>query len=100
VKQYYTLIQEFTPVNDRNLCDYLDEQGIKFDIGAEFTTDLKEVGYRPMTIDDKLMRRCTVLIEEHELSAIMLSVGGVTVVDNKPFINIKNKVRGWFRWML
>jgi hypothetical protein len=99
VKQYYTLIQEFIPTNDRNLCDYLDEQGIQFDVGAEFTTELKEVGYRAITDGDKLMRKCTVLIEEHELSAIMLSVGGVTVVGNRPFVDMKNKVRGWFKWM-
>lgn len=99
MKQYYTLIQDFTPANDRNLADYLDEQGIKFHLGAEFSTALKEVGYRPESDANKLMRRCTVLIDEHELSAIMLSVGGVSVVGNSPTVNLKNKVRGWFKWM-
>jgi hypothetical protein len=41
-----------------------------------------------------------VLIEEEELSAIMLSVGGVSVIQNRPYINAKNKIRGMFKWIV
>lgn len=98
MKQYYTLIQEFVPTNERRLSEYLTEQGIVHEVGADFADEFKKLGYYMST--DKLMLKCTALIEEHELSAIMLSVGGVTVVDNRPFINAKNKVRGWFKWIV
>jgi len=101
MKQYYTLIQEFVPTNERSLSEYLTEQGIEHEVGADFSEEFRRRGYHVPTMqDDKLMSRCIALIEEHELSAIMLSVGGITVVDNRPFINIKNKVRGWFKWIV
>jgi hypothetical protein len=101
VKQYYTLIQEFVPTNKRSLNEYLIEQGIEHEVGADFAEDFRKLGYNlPNMHPDELMSKCIVLIEEHELSAIMLSVDGVTIVDNRPFIDTKNKVRGWFKWFL
>lgn len=101
MKQYYTLIQEFVPTNERNLSEYLTEQGIEHEVGADFADEfISKNHYLMPNAPDKLMSKCTALIEEHELSAIMLSVGGVTVVDNRPFINTKNKVRRWFKWIV
>lgn len=101
MRQYYTLIQDFSPLNDRSLSEYLTEQGIKYDMGADFADEfISKNHYLIPKTSDKLMSKCVALIEEHELSAIMLSVGGVTVVDNRPFINVKNKVRGWFKWFM
>lgn len=101
MKQYYTLIQEFVPTNERSLSEYLTEQGIEHEVGADFADEfISKNHYLIPNASDKLMSKCTVLIEEHELSAIMLSVGGVTVVNNRPFINTKNKVRGWFKWIV
>ena len=101
MKQYYTLIQEFVPTNERSLSEYLTEQGIEHEIGADFAEEFSRHGLQyGSALSDKFMLKCTTLIEEHELSAIMLSVGGVTVVDNRPFINTKNKIRRWFKWMV
>jgi hypothetical protein len=101
VKQYYTLIQEFAHTNERSLSEYLTEQGIRHEVGADFADEfISKNHYMVPALPDKLMSKCIVLIEEHELSAIMLSVGGVSVVDNRPFINTKNKVRGWFKWIV
>ena len=101
MKQYYTLIQDFSPLNDKSLCEYLTEQGIKYDMGADFADEfISKNHYLIPEASSKLMSKCVALIEDHELSAIMLSVGGVIVVDNRPFINVKNKVRGCFSWFV
>jgi hypothetical protein len=101
VKQHYTLIQEFIPTNERSLSEYLTEQDIEHEVGADFSDEfISKHHYLVPNASDKLMLKCIALIDEHELSAIMLSVGGVTVVKNRPFIDAKNKVRGWFRWFL
>jgi len=102
MKQYYTLVQAFSPENDKHLEDFLREQGIDFDLGADIASELKEFGYKELSGAHPmaLLKKYTVLIEEHELSAIMLSVGGVTVIRNRPAVNAKNKVRGMFKWIL
>lgn len=103
MKQYYTLIQRFSTVDDRNLAQYLTEQDIKYQTGADFISEYRSARGVPFGDNDHpntLMLQCVALIEEHELSAIMPSVGGLTVVDNRPLINAKNKVRRCFKWIL
>jgi hypothetical protein len=102
MKKYYTLVQIFTPQTDRCLGEYLEEQGIEFELGADFESELLPFGYAKSRLPngkDELLKKYTILIEDHELSAIMLSVGGVKQVGNRPFVTAKNKLRsclGWF----
>ena len=99
MKQYYTLVQSFSPDNNKWLGDFLNDQGIEYDLGADFAGELKDLGYKNSN-PAELLKIYTVLIEEHELSAIMLAVGGVTVVRNRPYENTRNKIRNMFRWIL
>jgi len=100
MKQYYTLVQGFHPEH-RDLQDYLDEQGIHYKVGADFAEELQRPGQIKLAIDHgTLLKKYTVLIEDHELSAIMLSVDGVHVVDNRNSIKFQNTVRGYFSWIL
>lgn len=74
------------------------DTNIKYHISAEFADDLQmsHGGYSPPV--NSLMKKYVVLVEEHELSAIKLSVDGIEVVGNRPFINFKNTLRGLFIW--
>jgi alcohol dehydrogenase YqhD (iron-dependent ADH family) len=100
VKQYYTLIQSFSPAHDKWLGVYLNDQGIEYDLGADFAGELTFLGYNGIGNPAELLKKYVVLIEEEELSAIMLSVGGVSVIQNRPYINAKNKIRGMFKWIV
>jgi hypothetical protein len=100
VKQYYTLIQSFSPTHNKWLGDYLNDQEIEYDLGADFASELTVFGYNNIGNPAELLKKYVVLIEEEELSAIMLCVGGVSVIQNRPFINAKNKIRGMFKWVL
>jgi hypothetical protein len=101
MKRYYTLLQSFHHENDRGLDEYLATNDIDFKIGADFASELKLFGYTPPPGHEKdLLKKYIVLIEEHELSAIQLSVGGVTIIKNRPEVEFKNKVRGYFSWIL
>lgn len=99
MKQYYTLIQAFQPENI-SLPDYLDQQGIDYTLGAEFCEDLREFGFKVPIVAGTLMKKYVVLIEEHELSAIMLSVDGVSVIQNRSGVKVQNKIRSYFSWIL
>src|SRR6187402_3085157 len=100
MKQYYTLIQVFNPEH-RKLEEYLDEQGIKYELGADFAEELLKAGHvKPKAEYGTLMKKYVVLIEEHELTAIMLSVDGVEVVANRNSVKFQNTVRGYFSWIL
>lgn len=104
MKQYYTLIQDFIP-GGKFLGDYLDEQGILYTVGADFSEDLKEFGYidpnsGPGSAHEQLKKIFRVLIDEHELSAIKLSVGGVDIIQNRSGLNLKNKIRSCFSWFV
>lgn len=99
MKHYYTLIQSFQPEHD--LQAYLDEQGIYYKVGADFAEEFFKPNHGKLMIEHGvLLKKFTVLIEEHELSAIMLSVDGVQVVDNRNSIKFQNTVRGYFSWIL
>lgn len=100
MKQYFTLVQAFIP-DHRSLGDYLDEQGIEYKLGADRYDELKMFGYYdPNAKYDSILKTFTVLIDEHELSAIKLVVDGVHVVKNRPAVNAHNKVRSYFSWIL
>lgn len=100
MKQYYTIIQNFIP-SGRSLGEYLDEQGIHYTLGADFSEDLKEFGYIDPNTDPKQLKEIfRVLIDEHELSAIKLSVGGVDIIQNRSGLNLKNKIRSCFSWFV
>lgn len=103
MKKYFTLVQEFDPSNhgDSALGTYLTDQGIVFTLGADFNHELSLFGYKcPPGTEQQLLKTYTVLIEEHELSAIMLSVGGIQVIQNRNSVNRKNKVRSMFSWFV
>lgn len=102
MKQYYTLVQDtLFCVDKRSLSDYLTEQGIEHSIGADYAQEFKRLNRNLASTDaHRLVSVCVALIEEHELSAIKLSVDGVTVEESRPSINLKNKVRGWFKWIV
>lgn len=101
MKKYHTLVQAFTPETDRLLGEYLTDQGIEYSLGADLESELTGFSVYPKQhpLQDRLLKKYTVLIEEHELSAIMLSVGGVSVVDNDRSAKIKNAVRTKIGWL-
>lgn len=100
MKQYYTLVQSFIPEN-LSLGDYLEDRGIKYELGAERYDELQALGYyNPGTDRESIMKTFRVLIEEHELSAIMLSVDGVSKIQNRPGTDLRNKIRSQFSWFL
>lgn len=100
MKQYFTLVQAFTP-DHRSLADYLDDQGIHYVLGADLYEELKKFGlYDANLTTGTLLKTYRVLIDEHELSAIMLSVDGVTKIQNRTEVAIQNKIRGYFSWIL
>jgi len=93
MKLYYTLVQRFCPGDDRDLEEFFLNNKIKFKLSADFAGDLTHDGAYSVYTATEFVKTYTVLIEEHELSAIMLSVGGVIVVDNRRSFNIKNSMR-------
>lgn len=100
MKQYFTLVQAFTPEN-RSLREYLNTQCIEYTIGADLYEELKEYGYRDsISKTGTLLKTYRVLIDEHELSAIMLSVDGVTSIKNRTGVKLQNRIRGYFSWIL
>ncbi len=100
MKQYFTLVQAFTP-DHRALGEYLESQGIEYVLSADLYEELKDFGYYdPKCTTGTLLKTYRVLIDEHELSAIMLSVDGVTNIKNRPGVKAHNKIRGYFSWIL
>lgn len=97
MKLYYTLIQKFCHDDDRSLYEFFLNNKIKFKLSADFARDLTHNGSYSVYSPTQFVKTYTVLIEEHELSAIMLSVGGVVVVDNSNSINRKNNIRKFLR---
>jgi len=100
MKQYYTLVQAFTPEH-RSLTEYLETLNINYEIGADLYEELKEFGYYNSSAKTgDLLKTFRVLIDEHELSAIMLSVDGVSSIKNRSGVKLRNKVRSYFSWIL
>ena len=107
MKQYYTLVQAFTPTG-RSLGEYLDQQGILYTLGADLYEELKKYGYigpsnytiTGYIIDGKILKTYKALIDEHELTAINISVDGVYIIQNRSSLNLLNKIRSCFSWIL
>jgi hypothetical protein len=100
MKQYFTLVQAFQPTH-RGLGEYLEEQGIEYSLGADRYDELKMYGfYDANASPESILKTFKVLIDEHELSAIKLSVDGVHMVQNRSGVKAQNKVRSYFSWFL
>lgn len=104
MRNYYTLVQKFdVEGNDcnRDLTDFLYSNNIEYKISADTAADLREFGLNDNALDGREFYKIyTVLIDEYELSAIQLSVGGVTLIRNRSSVELLNKVRGVFSWFL
>lgn len=101
MKQYYTLVHVFNDTNHRILSEYLDEQNIYYTVGADFSDELEEFGYvNPSVKWGTLLKTYIILVEDYELSAIMLSVGGIDIIKNRPAIRVRNIIRRYFSWVL
>jgi hypothetical protein len=99
VKQYYTLVQPFQSEANRDLGHYLKSQDIDYTVGADTVEELRKYGCRA-SWDIYMMYKYVVLIEEHELSAISLCISDVDVIRNRSEIDLKNKIRSYFKWFL
>lgn len=105
MRQYYTLIQPYIHVGEVSLEEYLSQSGIKVDIGADLSSELVEYGLKKTDattdiVDDPLLKKYVVLLEEHELTAIKLSINNIQILENRPTVNLHNKMRGCFKWFL
>lgn len=106
MKYYYTLVQELFPKDERPLSDYLDSNSIRYKISADFVKNLVDFGYKAPSSnnttfpEDVFLSKYTVLIEEHELSAIQLAVGGVSIIRNRSSVERLNKLRRMLAWFL
>jgi hypothetical protein len=106
MKRYYTLVQPFVGKDELSLEAYLAESCIQADVGADLASELVEFGYKNFdemvakANGQTLLKKYVVLLEEHELTAIKLAIGNVQVLENRPAIDLQNKVRGCFKWFL
>jgi len=102
VRLYYTLGQKYVPdESDVDLNTYLIERKIHYTAGADLASELETNSAWIKNNDkDLLIARYTILAEEYELTAISLAVGGVHVLENRSYLNLKNRIRKCFKWML
>ena len=106
MKIYYRLTQPYESKliddnsgSNRTLHSYLDEQDIRYSMGADHAADLKKFGLEYNGLNSyHLMRTYTVLLDEHELSAIKLAVDNIQIIKSNFYHLVLNKIRGWFRW--
>lgn len=107
MRSYYTLVQPlFT--EDRDLEEYLKNQGVKFKLGADRQEELVDYGFtisndgkiHPVTGNREMIATYVVLLDEADLSAIKLSIPEVQIIKNRTWPNFVNTVRGWFSWFL
>lgn len=100
MRKYYTLIQKFhDEEGNRDLTEFLHNNDIEYKISADTATELREFGLRQGNADD-FYKKYVVLIDEEELTAIQLAVGGVILIQNRSGVNLLNKARGCFSWFL
>jgi hypothetical protein len=100
MRKYYTLIQKFhDDAGNRDLTEFLHSNEIEYKISADTATELREFGLRQGSPDD-FYKKYVVLIDEHELSAIQLAVGGVILIKNRSSVNRLNWIRSFFPWLL
>lgn len=102
MKYHYTLAQQFIPENnEENLIDYLDKNDIEYKVSAEFTSELKRLGYVNQHANyNDFLKTYVVLIEEEAISLIKLRIDGVCIVKNSSFVDLKNKIRKIFKVFL
>ena len=123
MKKYYTLIQPFLIGKDQDtsLTDFLYDRNIPFHIGGVFGDEQLYSEYYPadwtstasyfkyagnssitFAVEDNLnlLRKFVILLDEHELSAIKLSVDNVTIIRNTRYYEFVNKVRSIFKWFI
>lgn len=96
MKLHRTLVQPFLLEDNRSLAEYLTTNGISYHISAEFAEDIGLKGSHGSGI---LINTYVALIEEHELSAIFLSVDNIHQIKNRRWYDIKNSFRNTFRWL-
>jgi hypothetical protein len=103
MKKYYTILQPFDSSPERSLSEYLDEQGMKYSLGGSLSSELREANFRHefdvMGIEHRIIKRYEVLLDEHELSGIKLTIENLLIIDNSPSVERKNKFRKMFSWM-
>lgn len=99
MKQYYTLVEPFRE-HGRSIGEYLEDNKIDYRLGAEDPRDLKEFGLQDF-LDDKdlLVKTYSVLLDEHELSAIRLSVEKMSIIQVRPSTRLYNRIRSVIGWM-
>jgi hypothetical protein len=102
MKKYYTLVQPFVGEGELSLEEYLAESRIEADVGADLAAELVEYGYEKGKEESygTLLKKYVVLLDEHEIIAIKLALDNVQVLENRPAIDLQNKVRGYFKWFL
>jgi hypothetical protein len=100
MRTYRTLTQLFEGSNTP-LGVYLDQQQIEYTLAVDCMVNLYSKGWKSEWEDSDILVKCyTLLIDEHELSAITLAVDNVHQIKNRKIYNILNVVRGWFKWIL
>lgn len=98
MKQHYTLVQIWDP-GRRLLGEYFEEISIPYDLGADFSEELKKFGYNdPSVPQGILVKIYRVLLDEEELTAIKLANDDIKIIRNRPWLNIKNHIRRLFSW--
>ena len=100
MKRYYTLVQPFNE-QGTTLAAYFRRQDITFSLGADRVDELKKLGFEGPNLDnDAIVKRYIVLLDEHELTAIQLTLDHVQILENEPMTERKNKLRKAFRWFV
>jgi len=100
MRKYHTLIQKFNDEEgNRDLTEFLHSNEIEYSISADTATELREFGLRQGSAED-FYKKYVVLVDESDLTAIQLSVGGVILIQNRSSVNLLNKIRGCFSWFL
>ena len=97
MKLYYTLTQDFIAAPPE-IGPYLRSHGIKYNVGGDMQEELAPFGYKVSGTSMVLVY--VVLIEEYELSAIFLQFNNIQLIRNRKFVDIKNKLRKFFKWFI
>ena len=100
MKKYYTLVQPFNE-QGTTLAEYFRRQDIPFSLGADRVDELMKLGFSDPNLDnDAIVKRYIVLLEEHELTAIQLTLDHVQILSNEPMTERRNQLRKAFAWFV
>lgn len=109
--RYYTFAQEVWNEETQELAKYLDEQRIKYTLGADFSSELQPLGYtgeyarpinpcRPPQPDGinigYLVNTFVILGDEDDLTAIKMRFDRITILKNRKTLMVKNFFRKVF----